>query len=228
MTAPDHADSAEHPEDLTYRDLKPGKTRGSKANHVARNPYLRRSLTPKVLDDNLKWSQILYADWLANNPGRVTWKDKRQILSQLARVPYDNIALSFVKALEARDDFKLLVRKFEEDAIASARAKLEGGAPIAAEVAVKGVNHLNERLDAVDEDGKSAVTVEDLKLVPTLTAPFIERAWPKKQETGGAAAVIQINLSPAQDNVLDTPAYHVEGEEITEAIIEDGDGTSNP
>lgn len=59
----------------------------------------------------------------------------------------------------------------------------------------------------------------DVRAVPALTMPLLERAWPKKIEQETRSTVVTINISATQQLGLDQEPIEVEAEEVEAEII---------
>lgn len=95
-----------------------------------------------------------------------------------------------------------------------ARVIMNEGLPKAAQLHVRAID---EMLTAKDKDGK--LLAVDIRAVPAITAPFLERVWPKKTESEHRELVITVNLTGNQVAGLNEPIMDVEFEEVTTEIV---------
>lgn len=90
-----------------------------------------------------------------------------------------------------------------------ARVIMNEGLPKAAQLHVRAID---EMLGAKDKDGKQLPV--DLRAVPAITAPFLERVWPKKTESETRSTIVTINITANRQAQLDTPMFEVEAQEV--------------
>jgi len=140
-----------------------------------------------------------YAAWLAMRPGRPTVTERRVQANLLA---HDDVGEKTIRIIEARSDFRELLAKFEESAVALARSKLENDLPFYVEQHRKGL--------------EMALAADDYKKIPDYTNPALERVWPRRDGANVASANVTITLSAGQVLALDVGLPVIEAEVVAD------------
>ncbi len=174
--------------------------------------YEPRKLTVATARGPLRPWMHAYARELVLAQTRLTPDEKRATISALARVKPENVSVRFLKTLEARADFREVLAAYAVDPTLAVRQHIEHQlAPTAARVYLKALEEQERRL------APEVAGAADLRQVPTLVAPALDRVAPKKAEGGSAAAVqVNIQLSPQRASRLDEPPITVEAVEVVD------------
>lgn len=167
---------------------------------------LPRRLTGPMADEpTLRSWAPAYARALVTAKDILSLEDRKAVLSRVARVPIDNISTAFVKKLDRRADLHDLIQGYLDDKARLIREEIvDTHAPLAAKAYELALTELVGTLEETPDR-------IDLRQVPALVAPALNRVAPEKV-AGGSQAAIQVNiaLSPHQRNALDAPAIEVE------------------
>lgn len=164
-----------------------------------------QQLTVRNLPDELQGMHFKLAQRIAQDPRQLTKAEKVALLAEIAQIPEEQISYRYLKALEDRADFQEALTRFRRSEVELTRGLVESMLPDAAAVRSAALREMRRRLDAEPE-------LADLRLVPALTDPLLERAWPRKTDATVAAVAVNITLSPRQVELLDHPQYIVDAE----------------
>jgi uncharacterized pyridoxal phosphate-containing UPF0001 family protein len=149
--------------------------------------------------------EVAFAEWLSSQPVRPSAKEqveKAQELAQLASLTWH-----YLKRLKRRKAFVAYWADINTSALKRARKMIEAQLPEAVRVHFQGMKKL---------EAAASENADLLRSIPTFTAPYLERAWPKKDETVPQVAV-QINLSQRQMEALSSEDMVVEAEIVDES-----------
>lgn len=149
-----------------------------------------------------------FCEWLVEKyPSSVKKTDSAKACSALAG---REVTVKELNTLRQRRAF----RRYYQSLVAENKEKLEEarvimneGMPKAAQLHVRGIEQMLT-------DAKV-----DIRAVPAMTAPFLERVWPKKTESETRSTIVTINITATQKASLDIPMMEVEAEEVTSEIV---------
>ena len=177
-------------------------------------PARARRLTATHARGPLKRWMVAFARECALTTERLTLDAKKGMIATLARVPKDKVSSAFVKALTQREDFTEAVNGFEASALAAVRDAFDSdNIPTAIRVHAKALREAEARLDHDAADF-------DLRQVPALVAPAIERVAPRKADGASVAQQIVIQLAPQQAARVDAPTITVDTVEVLDATVD--------
>lgn len=170
-----------------------------------------------ALTDVLSPWEKKFCEWLVEKfPSSVKKTDSAKACSALAG---REVTVKELNTLRQRRAFRRYYTSLvaqNKERMDEARVIMNEGLPKAAQLHVRAID---EMLEAKDKDGKPLPV--DLRAVPAITAPFLERVWPKKTESTTVATKITINLSADQLRGLNSPASIVEAVDAEVISIED-------
>lgn len=164
--------------------------------------------------DALEPWEVSFCKWLASRHATQI-RHQCEVATQLAGTA---ITVAQLKAIKRKpgwwEAWPLFRREFETD-LKVARAIHEETALSAAILNRKLLKKLHQKVK--DE----ANVMEVVRAAPALTTPYLDRSWPKKEETEHAPQVV-IQLTPQQSLSLSSPILEVEATEVE--IVEEGPG----
>lgn len=148
--------------------------------------------------------EAAFAEWLS---GQVTRPPAAEQLDKLQELTQHAYAARTLRALKRRPAFRELWADINTSALKRARKMIEAQLPEAVRVHFQGMQRLN---------AAASENADLLKSIPTYTAPYLDRAWPKKDETP-VQANVQINLSARQLEALASDAITIEAEVLDDS-----------
>ena len=155
-----------------------------------------------------KWEEE-HARWKAFTENPIPLTKQALACSGLAG---REVTVAEVKALRDKRAWKNLVAQLRADRqekIDEARAIMNETLPEAAALQRRAINELNAA-----EPGKL-----DVRAVPPITQPYLERVWPKKTEQETKVTVVTVHLTTAQKVGLESEPIEVEAEEIEPEFV---------
>ena len=151
--------------------------------------------------------EFAFAEWYANafkRPSRAEQYAQAKILAPEAFDP----GPVYIESLKKTPAWHSYVRDIKRDALSAARKKLVGNYGTAVTAHFEGL--------------ELARDAEDYKAIPAFTNPILDRIISKTNSADIAPVAVQINISTARQELLETEPLEVEYE-----IIDDGTDTDN-
>ena len=148
--------------------------------------------------------EAAFAEWLSSQFERPSRREQVEKLQEMLQKAVGN---SYLHSLKRRKAFREYWGDINTSALKRARKMVEAQLPEAVRVHFQGM----KRLEAA-----ASANADLLKSIPTFTAPSLDRAGPKKDETP-IQANVQINLSARQLEALSSDAITVEAEVIDDS-----------
>jgi hypothetical protein len=164
-----------------------------------------------ILAGKLEPWEEKHCRWLAECEGNVSYPDQAFVCSS-PEFAGRTVSVDEVKKLRdkrAWRNLKYSIRAQRQEYADQAKSIINETLPEAASLHRRAIASL-----AAQPDGKL-----DVRAIPSLTMPLLERAWPKKTETENRTTVVTINISATQKAGLDEQPIDVEAEVVEAEII---------
>lgn len=157
-------------------------------------------------EDELEEWQTAFARYLSAHPF-MRLKNQCKVASRLAGTDIGPSELRRVKYKPAWQDLWFTLRAEHDDYKRRAEERIKKLMPRAARIAGK-------MLDQVEKELQQGDAMGAVRAGTPLVGEFLQRAMPRRLETGGAQQAVIINLSPAQAAALNAPVPTVSAEEV--------------